>query len=667
MKHILTISFFLLGIHYFFGQSCSVPFVPVDASFTLALGPSDDGSSQEIQLPFNFCYFGSNKTSLFINNNGVVSFGNAFSITNGFLPSSSYGIDIIAPFWADVHTQNGLGQVFYKITPTSIIITYDSVGYFNLNGDKRNTFQVILTNGADPLIQDGNLSFRFEDMQWACGDASGGVNGFNGIPGITGVNSATGSNFLKIGGFNQNNSSYYGPNGIPGGINWLDNKSFDLNICGSDSPILSGGSLGCDTIPLCAVGDTLVFPVNIYTQNALTPISVVFDNGGLNAAQYIHNPSSGSISDTLIISNPIGLQGYYTLSFTAIAQGTTSDTATFQMTVFIDTSASLNVLNSSFFPSQQLNCLPAQISFTPLLNNNSISYQWNFGDPMNVTDTSSSIIGNYTYTQAGAYPVTLVLSSTQFCGSGIDSTTILLQIEGISDTTYLDTLCTGDTLILESTNYDLLTWTPNTYLQVLPNLNAAVFPPASSIFIAQKSKNGCLSVDTFSVQVYDSPIINFDPVSSDTLCTNSIPVLLSAIPPNGIFYGPGVIGDTFVPSLSGAGDFSISYIYTNLDGCSSEAQQSVQVEACLGIPEPSKEFFTIVYPNPSAGLFNFTFSDPIKKTLIISDLFGRQLEQHHFYETTFQLDLSKFSNGIYSVEIDKNGVYQETLYLYKTE
>jgi hypothetical protein len=46
-----------------------------DASYLMAMAPNDDGSSVEITLPFTFDLFGVPYTSLFINNNGNVSFG----------------------------------------------------------------------------------------------------------------------------------------------------------------------------------------------------------------------------------------------------------------------------------------------------------------------------------------------------------------------------------------------------------------------------------------------------------------------------------------------------------------------------------------------------------------------------------------------------------------
>src|SRR5690606_8085853 len=116
-----------------------------DGTYNLALMPTDDGSTSEIPIPFNFCLFGTTYNSIYINNNGNISFGSAYSAYSplGF-PSDDYVM--VAPFWGDVDTRNGNGSVWYKITPTAVYINWEAVGYYNQHGDKLNTFQLIITD-----------------------------------------------------------------------------------------------------------------------------------------------------------------------------------------------------------------------------------------------------------------------------------------------------------------------------------------------------------------------------------------------------------------------------------------------------------------------------------------------------------------------------------------
>ncbi len=164
----------------------------------------DDGSSPIITLPFSFVFYGTTYNSLYINNNGNVTFNNYFySFSAGGFPAgeaSNLDTIMIAPFWGDADSNNPLsGLVYYKITPTSIIIKWDSIGYYATQANLRNTFQLILTDGNDPILSNGNnVAFCYGDMQWTTGDASMGTSGIGGIPATVGVNKGDALNYFQV-------------------------------------------------------------------------------------------------------------------------------------------------------------------------------------------------------------------------------------------------------------------------------------------------------------------------------------------------------------------------------------------------------------------------------------------------------------------------------------
>src|ERR1041385_4849758 len=90
---------------------------------------NDDGSSPLINLPFNFCFYGQIQNQVYINNNGNISFGSSYgTFSAASFPSNLY--TMIAPFWADVDTRNtASGLVYYKITPTAMIVRWQTVVY----------------------------------------------------------------------------------------------------------------------------------------------------------------------------------------------------------------------------------------------------------------------------------------------------------------------------------------------------------------------------------------------------------------------------------------------------------------------------------------------------------------------------------------------------------
>jgi hypothetical protein len=170
--------------------------------------PNDDGSSVLISIPFTFNLYGQAFNAIYINNNGNITFnGPLFSFTPSTFPST--GNAIVAPFWADVDTRNGNGQVLYKIT-TAVYINWVEVGYFSMHGDKINTFQLIITNSSDPVIDGGNVAFCYQNMDWTTGDASDGVNGFGGEPATCGANKGDGLAYFLISRFDHPGNDFDG-------------------------------------------------------------------------------------------------------------------------------------------------------------------------------------------------------------------------------------------------------------------------------------------------------------------------------------------------------------------------------------------------------------------------------------------------------------------------
>ena len=190
------------GVNQALGDGCgggdtSSLLIPLDGTFDVVpfgygsapCNRNDDGSTAEMPLDFDLEFFGETHEGVFINNNGNLSFGGGFSAysAEGF-PIADF--PMIAPFWGDVDTRdNAGGVVYYRSEPNRFVVTWDNVGYYNSNDDLLNTFQVILTDGSDPLIGLGNnVCFSYGDMQWTTGDASYGEGGFGGVPATVGAN-----------------------------------------------------------------------------------------------------------------------------------------------------------------------------------------------------------------------------------------------------------------------------------------------------------------------------------------------------------------------------------------------------------------------------------------------------------------------------------------------
>ena len=231
--------------------------VEPDSSYSLAMYDNDDASTGLISIPFTFNLLGAQYDSLYINNNGNISFSSPYGTFSASpFPDPTYVM--VAPFWADVDTRDTTmadttdhanGVVLYKITPTAVYVNWVDVGYYAMQWDKRNTFQLIITDGTDPVIPGGNnVSFCYKDMQWTTGAASGGLNGFGGVSATAGVNAGNGIDHTQIGRFGWDNDVYSGAYADTSGVHWLDSTHFYMNTAGSGVPPVIGSTFNCDTV-----------------------------------------------------------------------------------------------------------------------------------------------------------------------------------------------------------------------------------------------------------------------------------------------------------------------------------------------------------------------------------------------------------------------------------
>lgn len=264
-------------------QSRNGLLVPWDQSFTLALAGSDDGYTNAIELPFTFDFYGTSHGHIYINNNGNISFGSPYST---FTPTG-FPIDefpMLAAFWADVDTRPAAsGKVWYKIESNRVVVIWNGVGYYSNQTDKLNTFEVILTNGSDPLIGIGNnVAFSYGDMQWTTGSASGGSNGFGGTPATVGLNKGDGINYALIGRFDHEGTDYHGPHGSPGGVSYLDYQLYTFNtLLGNSIPPIF---LGVPTAPInLRDGESIELTINVVSSVATNNVNATiihdFDSG----------------------------------------------------------------------------------------------------------------------------------------------------------------------------------------------------------------------------------------------------------------------------------------------------------------------------------------------------------------------------------------------------
>eukprot|EP00079_Xenopus_tropicalis_P037298 XP_017951069.1 PREDICTED: flocculation protein FLO11-like isoform X41 [Xenopus tropicalis] len=170
---------------------------------------SDDGGSGPIQLSMKIPVFGMAFSSLYVSNNGLLSFNASIGT---YVPSnvtSSLGNPFLAPFWADVYNINQ-GDIYYRESTNTTLLsqattdirryfpnknfsakwvfvaTWNNVSYYGSTSNKGDTFQAVLTT-------DGNLTFvmfNYGEIEWTTGTSGGGssATGLGGTAALAGLN-----------------------------------------------------------------------------------------------------------------------------------------------------------------------------------------------------------------------------------------------------------------------------------------------------------------------------------------------------------------------------------------------------------------------------------------------------------------------------------------------
>jgi hypothetical protein len=150
-----------------------------------------------------------------------------------------------------------------------------------------------------------------------------------------------------------------------------------------------------------------------------------------------------------------------------------------------------------------------------------------------------------------------------------------------------------------------------------------------------------------------NPLPNVSLSAFNSLCdTAGIVTLTGGSPIGGTYSGTSVANNAFNAAI-GVGTYPITYSYTDNNGCSSNATQSVTVIDCngSGIVEIN-ETGIILYPNPASKSFTIESTESnIGKLFEILDVSGRVLLSGKLEAYKTQVTVSDFATGTYYLKV----------------
>lgn len=264
------------------------------------------------------------------------------------------------------------------------------------------------------------------------------------------------------------------------------------------------------------------------------------------------------------------------------------------------------------------------------------TYSWNTGaTTANLTASPSS---NTTYTVTGTSAAGCVKSATAAIAVG----------SAPSISVNSSTICIGSSATLTANGVTTYTWNTGSNAS-----NISVSPTGTTVYTVTGNLTGCATPasQTATVNVNSLPNVTLGTISGP-LCVNSAAVTLSGSPAGGNFSGTGVSGSSFDPAVSGAGTFTITYDYTDGNGCSATDSQTVSVSLCTGIAEINNSSVS-VYPNPAKDQIQVSMSASLVNhaTIEMYDAIGKLVVSEKVNNTITTISLSHFANGMYTIRV----------------
>ena len=388
--------------------------------------------------------------------------------------------------------------------------------------------------------------------------------------------------------------------------------------------------------PGCSNTATVTVTVNsLPTVSASSSAPAVCTGGsvtlnGSGASTYSWMP--GSLSGASVNDTPASTTTY---TVTGTDANGCSNTSTVNVTV----NALPNVSASSSAPAV---CEGSSVTLT---GSGASTYNWMPGS-MSGTTVSDTPVMSTTYTVTG--------TDANGCSNTANISVTVNTLPTVSASSSAPAICIGSSVSLSASGASTYNWMP-------VSMSGPIItdtPVATTNYtVTGTDANGCTNSSTVTVIVNAGPVVSLT-LATDTFCDIDGPTALAGgSPAGGTYTGPGVSGNAFDASSVGAGTYTITYTYSDVNGCVDSASQFVTVDVCSGITSNDNGTPITVVPNPNNGNFSLSFNSASGEDYVIEihNALGQVVytEQLSNFSGVYRKDISleKFGKGMYTVRL----------------
>lgn len=264
------------------------------------------------------------------------------------------------------------------------------------------------------------------------------------------------------------------------------------------------------------------------------------------------------------------------------------------------------------------------------------SYAWDTG----ATGSSLSVspVASTTYTVTGTSAASCVNTAT----AAVTVTSApFISVSSVS-------VCAGSSAVLSASGVSTYTWNTGA-----TSTNLSVSPSATTVYTVSGNLAGCSVqvAQTATVTVHALPFVSLT-APAGTICINNNPIALTGSPAGGTYSGTGLSGNSFNPSVAGAGTYTLMYTYTDGNTCQASANKVITVALCTGIEEINAGDIS-VYPNPASDHIIIKLAAGMIQTSSVElyDATGKLVLSEKAKDTMVILHTGSLAKGLYHLRI----------------
>jgi hypothetical protein len=233
---------------------------------------------------------------------------------------------------------------------------------------------------------------------------------------------------------------------------------------------------------------------------------------------------------------------------------------------------------------------------------------------------TGSITNNVPFLPTATTTYTVTGTDALGCSDTATSTVIVNPLPVITATGPA-TICAGTPAALTASGAVSYVWQPGN----ITGATITVTPSATTTYtVTGTDANSCTNTSNVTVNVNALPQVSISALTARCIDDGSF-TLTNGQPAGGTYSGPGVSGNVFSPGSAGVGTHTITYSFTDANGCVNTASTNIVVNACVGIYEGTP-FASVVYlPNPATEVLTIRWDNTKLNARVIEvyDISGR--------------------------------------------